>query len=84
MASNDDGCSSSSSNAIYIGIGHNGGPPLVDPHAGWRHFCWQKAHARAWKPPPREVALRRLARAEELGMSYREYTAILLDRGIHL
>jgi hypothetical protein len=28
--------------------------------------------------------LARLARAETLGMTYREYTAILLDRGIHL
>ena len=66
-----------------FGIGHNGGPPL-DPGAGWRLFCWRKAHARAWQTPPREIALRRLARAAELGVSYREYTAILLDRGVHL
>jgi len=58
-------------------------PPL-DPHAGWRLFCWKKAHARAWKTPPREIALARLARAEALGMSYREYTAVLLDTGVHL
>jgi hypothetical protein len=64
-------------------IGHNRGPPL-DPDAGWRAFCRRKAHADAWKPPPREVMLARLARAETLGMTYREYTAILLDRGIHL
>ena len=66
-----------------FGIGHNGGPPL-DPGAGWRHFCWRKAHARAWKTPPREIALARLARAEALGISYREYTAALLDTGVHL
>jgi hypothetical protein len=65
------------------GIGHNGGPPL-DPGADWRLFCWRKAHARAWQTPPREIALARLARAKEIGMTYREYTAVLLDRGVHL
>lgn len=66
-------------------FGHNGGPPLQEPIGKtWGHFCWQKAHKAAWKTPPREVALRRLARAEELGMSYAEYTAIILDRGKHL
>jgi hypothetical protein len=34
--------------------------------------------------PPREVALARLARAQAVGMTYREYTAVLLDRGVHL
>lgn len=68
-----------------IGIGHNGGPPLDDaPVGGWRHHCWSKAYKRAWKTPPREIALARLKRAEELGMTYREYTAIILDRGVHL
>ena len=66
------------------GLGHNCGPPLDPPGLGWHLFCWKKAHARAWKTPPREIALPRLARARELGMSYREYTAILLDRGVHL
>jgi hypothetical protein len=65
------------------GIGHNGGPPL-DPGAGWRAFCWKRVHARAWKTPPREIALSRLARARVLGMTYRQYTAVLLDRGVHL
>jgi len=65
------------------GIGHNGGPPL-DPGVDWRRFCWRKAYAFAWKTPPREIALGRLARARALGMTYREYTAILLDRGVHL
>ena len=70
------------------GAGHNGGPPLddgpeieEDEGAGWRHYCWKRAHAAAWKTPPREIALRRLARAEELGMTYREYTLEILDRG---
>ena len=72
-----------SSHLPAIGLGHNQGPPL-DPQASWRHFCWKKAHGRAWKTPPREIALARLARAEALGISYREYTSALLDRGIHL
>lgn len=67
------------------GIGHNGGPPLDEaPKGGWRHYCWRKAHRQAWRTPPREIALARLARAEALGMSYREYTAIILDRGVFL
>lgn len=68
------------------GIGHNGGPPLdeVDPNASWRLFAWRRAHRQAWKTPPREIALRRLARAEALGMSYRAYTLEIMERGRHL
>jgi hypothetical protein len=68
---------------IAAGIGHNRGPPL-DPGGGWRGFCWRKAHARAWRTPPREIALARLARAQALGITYRQYTSVLLDRGVHL
>jgi hypothetical protein len=66
------------------GPGHNGGPPLDDgddPHASWRGWAWRRAHRRAWKTPPREIALRRLARAEALGMSYREYALEIMERG---
>jgi hypothetical protein len=67
-------------------IGHNGGPPLEEELriVTWQHYCWRKSHAKAWKTPPREIALARLARAEALGMSYRAYTAIVLDTGVHL
>lgn len=67
-------------------IGHNRGPPLEDdvPARSWGHYCWKRAHKAAWRTPPREVALRRLARAEELGMSYREYVSAILDRGVFL
>jgi hypothetical protein len=71
-------------------LGHNGGPPLDDPPAaettggGWAGYCWRRAHRAAWKTPPPEIALRRLKRAEELGMTYREYTAVILDRGVFL
>jgi hypothetical protein len=66
--------------------GHNNGPPLDDPDPAlsWNHYCWRQAHKRAWKTPGREIALRRLKRAEELGMTYRQYTAVILDRGILL
>lgn len=71
-----------------IWLGHNGGPPLDpeerDPHASWRHYCWRRAHKKAWKTPPREIALRRLARAEALGITYREYALEIMERGRHL
>ncbi len=65
--------------------GHNGGPALdePDPGASWRLWCWRRARRRAWSVP-REVALRRLARAEELGMTYREYSMEIMERGKHL
>jgi hypothetical protein len=66
------------------GRGHNGGPPLAEePEAGWRLWCWRRAHRKAWSAR-REIALRRLARAEELGMSYHAYTLEILERGRHL
>ena len=67
------------------GAGHNAGPPLEDdPDASWRLWCWRRASRRAWKTPPREVALARLARAEALGMSYRAYTLEIMERGRYL
>ena len=66
---------------------HNGGPPLdeaEDVNASWRAWNWRLAHKRAWKTPPREIALRRLARAEELGITYKEYTLEILERGKYL
>jgi hypothetical protein len=68
------------------GPGHNGGPPLdpapPDPQGSWRHWCWKRATKRAWKTPPREIALRRLANAEAAGMTYRAYTLEILERGV--
>jgi hypothetical protein len=59
-------------------LGHNGGPPL-----DWsgEMFLWRRAMAQAWKTPPREIALMRLNRAEQLGLSYRAFAAVLMDRG---
>lgn len=50
----------------------------------WRSWVWRRAHRRAWKTPPREIALARLARAEELGMTYRDYTLEIKERGRYL
>jgi hypothetical protein len=70
------------------GIGHNGGPPLEEPidpaNVSWHAWTWRRAHKKAWKTPPPEIALRRLARAEELGMSYKEYTMEIMERGKYL
>lgn len=69
------------------GIGDNGGPPLEEEGPGalsWHAWVWRRAHRRAWKTPPREIALRRLARAEELGMTYRAYTLEIMERGRYL
>lgn len=63
------------------GMGHNGGPPLDMSGAGW---LWRRAVAKAWASPPREVALQRLRRAERLGLSYRDFTAALMDTGSSL
>jgi hypothetical protein len=67
-------------------LSHNGGPPLApdDPNEGWRLYCWRRAHRAAWKTPLREIALRRLERAEALGMTYHDYTLEILERGRHL
>lgn len=66
------------------GIGHNGGPPLEEFATTWQAWTWKRAHRKAWKTPPREIALRRLERAEALGMSYKEYTLEIMERGKHL
>jgi hypothetical protein len=67
--------------APRAGIGHNGGPTL---DLSWEAWLWRKAHAEAWKPPRRDIALHRLKRAERLGLDYRSYTSVLMNRGTHL
>jgi hypothetical protein len=63
-------------------IGHNEGPPLVESQ--WHLAAWRLAHKKAWENPPIEVVRRRLKRAQALGMSYREYTLEILERGRYL
>ncbi len=67
--------------AHTIGIGHNGGPPLSDV---WLEYTWRKASKKAWKTPDKLILDRRLARAEALGMTYREYVLEILERGRNL
>lgn len=71
--------------------GHNGGPPLDDPHVPeWgagpigNYFYWKEAHRAAWRGVSRELALFRLTRAERLGLTYAEYTLEILERGRYL
>ena len=69
------------------GIGDNGGPKLEEEDPGdasWKFWIWRKKHKAAWKTPPREIALRRLERAEALGMTYKDYTLEILERGRYL
>jgi hypothetical protein len=62
-------------------IGHNGGPTL---DLSWEAWLWRKASAEAHKPPRRDIALHRLKRAERLGLDYKSYAGVLLNRGTHL
>jgi hypothetical protein len=62
-------------------LGHNGGPPF---DLSWNAWAWRRAHAKAWQSPGRDIAGLRLRRAERLGLSYRAYTSVLMDRGVHL
>lgn len=66
---------------IPIGIGHNQGPPLS---TAWHRNHWKKATEKAWKVPDQLILQRRLKRAKELGMTYREYVLEILERGKHL
>ena len=65
-------------------IGHNNGPPLgdiSDVGGVLRLYYWRKAHKAAWRTPPIEIVKLRYRAAEQLGISYKDYTSILLDRG---
>jgi hypothetical protein len=72
-------------------MGHNGGPPLDDEHVPeWgrgrigTYFGWRAAHREAWRSIPHAMMLRRLEKAERLGLTYEEYTAEILDSGRYL
>jgi hypothetical protein len=72
-------------------IGHNGGPPLDDEHVPeWGrggiggYFYWKAAHRAAWRSVSHETMLRRLEKAERVGLTYEEYTLEVLDSGRYL
>ncbi len=70
-------------------IGDNGGPPLVErehvPEWGrggiGTFFWWKRARRRSWSRPSDEMKLRRLEKAEALGLTYEEYTLEVMERG---
>jgi hypothetical protein len=72
------------------GIGHNGGPPLDDPGRPWgaggphAYVCWHQAQRRAWREVPLDIVRLRAAKAAKLGLTYREYTLEILERGRYL
>ena len=57
---------------------HNQGPPL---HGGFAVFAWRKAQKKAWATPPLEVLRRRVKLAAECGLTLREYTLEIMERG---
>ena len=76
--------------STHLPPGHNGGPPLDDPHSPeWgtngigNYFEW-KAATRVAKDVPMDIAIMRARRAEAIGLTYQEYTLELLERGRHL
>lgn len=72
------------------GMGHNGGPPLDEHIPEWgvggigTYFAWRAASEAAFKKVPVETAIRRAKKAEELGLTYREYQLEILERGVFL
>jgi len=64
-------------------IGHNQGPAIAR-EGSWHSFTWRRAHKNAWKAPPIETLRLRCRRAAGLGLTYRQYTSALMDRGVHL
>ena len=74
-----------------IAAGHNGGPPLDEAHRPeWgdggigNYFYWKAAHHRAWHNPSPSIVAFRIQKAERLGLTYKEYTLEILERGRHL
>ena len=66
---------------------HNGGPPLDDHVPPWgpggigTYPAWKAASDAVWKRLPRETVLRRLRAAERCGVTYEEYSMVLLGTG---
>jgi len=64
-------------------FGHNQGPAIAR-EGSWHSFIWRRARREAWKNPPIEILRLRCRRAASLGLIYRQYTSVLVDRGVHL
>ena len=70
--------------------GSNGGPTLDDSPRPWgnngigNYFEWKAASEKAFNDVPYDIAVMRARRAEVLGLTYREYTLEILERGRYL
>jgi hypothetical protein len=64
-------------------LGHNNGP-LLPSDARYLEFCWREAAREAWRPPSHDIAVMRARKAAALGLTYREYTMEILERGRYL
>jgi hypothetical protein len=55
--------------------------PAWGPGGIRTYFDWRNASEHAFKKVPVETAIRRARKAEELGLTYREYHLEILERG---
>ena len=63
-------------------LGHNNGPDILESLL-FKEWRWRKVQEEAFTPPNAETGMRWARKAEELGLSYREYRLELLERGRH-
>ena len=62
------------------GLGHNRGPTM-EPGETLRRHAWTRARAQAAEKLSLQVLRMRMARAAELGMSYRSYASVRASSG---
>jgi hypothetical protein len=63
-------------------LGHNNGPDVLESLL-FKEWRWRRAQEEAFAPPDAGTGIRWARKAEELGLSYREYRLELLERGRH-
>ena len=63
-------------------LGHNNGPDILE-NLLFKEWRWRKAQQEAFTPPDAETGARWARKAEELGLTYKEYRLELLERGRH-
>mgnify|MGYP003471853455 FL=1 len=63
-------------------LGHNNGPDILESLL-FKEWRWRRVQTAALAPPDAETGARWARKAEELGLSYREYRQELLERGRH-
>jgi hypothetical protein len=63
-------------------LGHNNGPDILESLL-FKEWRWRRVQEEAFAAPDAETGARWARKAEELGLSYREYRLELLERGRH-